>query len=150
MSMEYSKGIDEHGLGLILFRMHFGYMALFQPNGIGVAMPSRRVNCPSCNASHVFDLDPGEPLRVPTCQTCGADGVREMGLDFSLTQLPHPGVPRTDRWDVRMLERSLAGSTGYLKMMTLSYASKGYDFIGFHGCGIKWARSMMVGGIDPR
>jgi len=112
-------------------------------------MPKKRVNCPSCNASHVLDLDTDQQLRVPTCQECGAAGVMEMGLDFSLTQLPHPGVPRIDRWDVRMLERSLAGSTEYRKLITLSYTNKGYDFIGFHGCGANSARSMMIGGIDP-
>lgn len=112
-------------------------------------MPRRRLNCSRCNASRIVDLEPGQPLRVPDCLGCGGEAVMEMGLDFSLTQLPQPGVPRIDRWDVRMLERSLAGSAGYRKLMTLSYTSKGYDFIGFHGCGANSARAMMIGGVDP-
>jgi hypothetical protein len=73
----------------------------------------------------------------------------DMGNGFSLTQLPHPRVLRTSRWDCRMIERTLEGSTQYRALLVNSLELAGFGFIGFHGCGADSACSMMRGGIDP-
>lgn len=112
-------------------------------------MPRKKVTCSGCHSISYQDVDTSQRLRVDACADCGGYGVMDMGQGFSLTQLPHPNVHRTTRWDCRMIERTLEGSTQYRALMVSSFELAGYAFIGFHGCGFNSACSMLRGGIDP-
>jgi len=112
-------------------------------------MPRKTVTCSKCRGGHQQDVDTSTPIRVDNCKRCGAYGIMDMGQGFMLTLLPQPGVARTTRWDCRMIERALLGSTNYNKLLVTSFTMAGYDFLGFHGCGFNSACSMMRGGIDP-
>jgi len=114
-------------------------------------MPLKLVKCSNskCGALYRQNVDPDIKLRVDACEKCGAFGILKTGQGFLLTQLPHPHVLRTSRWDCRMIERALEGSVEYRKLLVASFTLAGYEFIGFHGCDFKSACSMMRAGIDP-
>jgi hypothetical protein len=112
-------------------------------------MPTRTVTCSSCRAIQHQDVATDSPLHVDPCSRCGAFGIMSLETSFSLTQLPHPKVLRTSRWDCRMIERALKGSAAYKKLIASSFGLAEYKLIGFHGCGFKSACAIMRGGIDP-
>lgn len=112
-------------------------------------MPKKKVTCAKCNTLYIQDVDTSRALDVLACPVCNEYGIMEMAEGFSLTRLPHPEMPRTTRWDCRMIERTLEGSVQYRELLIDSFKLARYEFIGFHGCGFDSARSMLRGGIDP-